>query len=350
MNTLSVCLIAKNEEVVIKRVLECAKTFADEIIVVDTGSNDKTKEIAKEFTEHVYDYEWNDDFAAARNFSFDKATMDYIMWLDCDDIINEENQKKIIAEKNNGFNADIIMGKYRISSDTANTVVRMVKRGTAHWEGFIHEYLARNDNTTTNCTIDFEVIHSKPESSVSRDAGRNLRIFERKKAENIPFNTRDILYYAKELYWNNRIQDSLVQIERYFQCEQRWVEDDIQLSLIEAKSLSLLGRNEASLAVLASAIVNYGMNIRLVYDAAMLCYRMGKYNEAIMYYTAIIYNNCHNSQYFYDSYDFIFHSLVWTSCAYWYAGKKEIGKKFHEKAKELQPDNEIVVNNNKFFE
>ena len=71
------------------------KDICDEIIIVDTGSTDKTKEIAAKFTDKIYDYPWNDDFAAARNFAFRQATKDYILWLDADDILLEEDQQKL---------------------------------------------------------------------------------------------------------------------------------------------------------------------------------------------------------------------------------------------------------------
>lgn len=87
--SLSVCMIVKNEERNLARSLYCAARIADEIVVVDTGSTDKTKQIARQFTDKVFDFEWCDNFAAARNFSVDKATCDYIMWLDADDSIPE---------------------------------------------------------------------------------------------------------------------------------------------------------------------------------------------------------------------------------------------------------------------
>lgn len=95
MATVSLCMIVKNEEKVLGRCLDSAKEIADEIIIVDTGSTDRTKEIAAEYTEKIYDFEWNDDFSAARNESFRKATMDYCMWLDADDVIPEREQQKI---------------------------------------------------------------------------------------------------------------------------------------------------------------------------------------------------------------------------------------------------------------
>ena len=72
--TLGLCMIVKNESEVLERVLENAKIFADEIVIVDTGSNDNTVEIAKKITAKVYSYEWNDDFSAARNYALSKVT------------------------------------------------------------------------------------------------------------------------------------------------------------------------------------------------------------------------------------------------------------------------------------
>jgi glycosyltransferase involved in cell wall biosynthesis len=94
-NTISVCMIAKNEEENIKNSLECARKFADEIIVVDTGSEDATPEIARSMGAKVYFFPWCDDFSAARNESLKYATCDWILWLDADDIIDDVNIERI---------------------------------------------------------------------------------------------------------------------------------------------------------------------------------------------------------------------------------------------------------------
>jgi glycosyltransferase involved in cell wall biosynthesis len=62
--------------------------FVEEIVIMDTGSTDNTKGVALEFTDKVYDFQWIDDFSAARNAAFEKAMMDYILWLDADDILH----------------------------------------------------------------------------------------------------------------------------------------------------------------------------------------------------------------------------------------------------------------------
>ena len=95
MKEISLCMIVKDEEDVIARCLDSVKDLVDEIIIVDTGSTDRTKEIVSKYTDKIYDFEWVNDFSKARNFSFSKATKDYILWLDADDIILETELKKL---------------------------------------------------------------------------------------------------------------------------------------------------------------------------------------------------------------------------------------------------------------
>lgn len=87
---LSICMIVKNEENCLTRCLESVKDMADEIIIVDTGSTDRTKEIALSYTDKVYSYTWNNNFADARNESLKYATSRWILILDADEYIAPE--------------------------------------------------------------------------------------------------------------------------------------------------------------------------------------------------------------------------------------------------------------------
>ena len=73
MVTISLCMIVKNEERVLGRCLESVQEIADEIIIVDTGSEDRTKKIAEQYHARVFEQEWQDDFSRARNYSFSEA-------------------------------------------------------------------------------------------------------------------------------------------------------------------------------------------------------------------------------------------------------------------------------------
>ena len=87
MVPISVCIITKNEEVNLEKCLAPLKAYPFEIIVVDTGSTDHTKEIAAKYADKIYDFEWCDDFSAARNFSLSKASHNYVLILDSDEFL-----------------------------------------------------------------------------------------------------------------------------------------------------------------------------------------------------------------------------------------------------------------------
>ncbi len=93
--TLSVCMIVKNEERCIERSLQSLQGLADELIIVDTGSTDTTVALSQRFTKNIFHFSWNDDFSAARNFALSKATSEWILVLDADEMIAREDQQKI---------------------------------------------------------------------------------------------------------------------------------------------------------------------------------------------------------------------------------------------------------------
>ena len=94
MVEISLCMIVKNEEENLSACLDCLKDICEEIIIVDTGSTDFTKDIAEKYTDKIYDYEWQGDFSGARNFAFSKATKEYIYSADADEFIDRENIEK----------------------------------------------------------------------------------------------------------------------------------------------------------------------------------------------------------------------------------------------------------------
>ncbi|MGG0706024.1 tetratricopeptide repeat-containing glycosyltransferase family 2 protein [Bacillus paramobilis] len=146
---MSACLIVKNEEDMLQKCLQSLQEGIDEIVVVDTGSTDATKEIAKEFTDKVYDFEWVNDFAAARNFAASKASGEWILAIDADECVDGENFKKAIKEvqlqkdKYNTYIVDIMnfVGKHG-ERTTVNKMGRIYKNdGTIYFKGALHEQI-----------------------------------------------------------------------------------------------------------------------------------------------------------------------------------------------------------------
>ncbi|WP_374723524.1 glycosyltransferase [Calidifontibacillus erzurumensis] len=105
---LSLCMIVKNEEKVLQRCLDSVYGIVDEIVIVDTGSTDSTKEIALKYTDKVYDFEWTNSFAEARNFAQQHATGEWILVLDADEYVdgtNLQEMKQVLKQSNNGVEA-----------------------------------------------------------------------------------------------------------------------------------------------------------------------------------------------------------------------------------------------------
>ena len=86
---LSICIITKNEEQNIDRCLKALAPYGLETIVVDTGSTDRTKQIAARYTDRLYDFPWCDDFSAAKNFAIEKASHSYVLVLDSDEFVEQ---------------------------------------------------------------------------------------------------------------------------------------------------------------------------------------------------------------------------------------------------------------------
>ena len=99
---ISLCMIVRDEEATLARCLEAAQPFVDEIVIVDTGSQDGTIEIAERFGARIIHEVWEDDFSAARNRSLEEARCEWILTLDADEVISPEAGaalRKIVARK-----------------------------------------------------------------------------------------------------------------------------------------------------------------------------------------------------------------------------------------------------------
>ena len=220
-------MIVKNEQDVIARCLESVKDIADEIIIVDTGSSDKTVEIASHYTQNIYHFDWIDDFSAARNFSFSKATKEYILWLDADDVIEPKYQKEFITLKQTlPHTIDIVMLPYHVAFDENNQAIhsyyreRLLKReSNFKWLGAVHEAITPNGNVVfKKAAISHKKIHPS-------DPDRNIRIFEKLLSEGQNLEPRQQFYYARELYYHKKFHEAAEELKAFLSRTDGWAED-----------------------------------------------------------------------------------------------------------------------------
>lgn len=203
MITISLCMIVKNEEKVLKRCLDSVADLVEEIIVVDTGSEDRTKEIASSYPKAaVYDFTWTDDFSAARNYAFSKATQDYIYSADADEVLDEENRNRFRLLKQVMLpEVEIVQMKYgnQLSFGTVYNYdeeyrPKLFKRERRFvWEEAIHETIR-----TAPVIYDSDIVitHMPQASHADRDFGAFERLVQ--KGERLSKRLHNM--YAKELF------------------------------------------------------------------------------------------------------------------------------------------------------
>lgn len=353
MITISLCMIVKNEEAVLARCLKSVRAIADEIVIVDTGSDDETIAVAKQFTDRVYPFDWLNDFSAARNFSFSKATKDYILWLDADDVIDDENQKKFLKMKktlppdtgkvmlpyNTAFDAD---GKPSFSYFRE----RMVRRDCSPlWLEPVHEHLTASGKLVQ---LDAAVSH-RPGKRDASHSDRNLRIYRKRLAMGETLSTRGAYYYARELKTHGLWEEAIAQYEMVLRKSDIWVEDAITGSADLADCYKQKGHEAEALEVLFASF------IRALPRAEILC-RIGEiyaakkdYAKAIFWYELALTLPKPGGWGFFskDHWDYIPH--VQLCMLYDRIGYREKALTHHEVAKELRPNSRAVLYNEEYF-
>lgn len=214
MEKVSLCMITKNESQYITRCLNSVKDYVNEIIVVDTGSTDGTPGIAQQLGAHVSHFDWQDDFSAARNFSLEKATGDWILFLDADEELEQSSGKKlqeIIQTKDiSGCFIKVVNyigeeGSLETCSDIIFRLFRNSERYRFH--GAVHEQivdviLEQEPNAKFLTCEEISIIHYgylESEIRLKDKKKRNLDIL-RNELDKKPSDTTLRYHYGIELY------------------------------------------------------------------------------------------------------------------------------------------------------
>ncbi len=292
MKTLALCMIVKNEEAVLDRCLQCVQHIVDEIIIVDTGSIDRTVEIAKKYTNKIYHFIWQNDFATARNFSFSKATADYILWLDADDILLPEEQAKLLLLKE-GFNGqvDCYFLKYdmNIADENQGSFYfyreRIVKNNqNFFWQGVVHEFLVIYGNIMQ---LDITITHQKNTQNLKPNY-RNLLCYCQKFAKTGTASARDIYYFARELI-DNKLYSLAISFLKYFlTLKSGWKEDKICACLLLSNAYLEVHAEKKALNALYKSFAYTSFRPEICCAIGNIFLNNLQYNNAIFWYNLAI--------------------------------------------------------------
>lgn len=351
---LSLCMIVKNEADVLERAVENARVFADEIVVVDTGSTDGTKAIAKRVADKTGEFKWRDDFAAARNYADSLATCPYKMWLDADDVVPLPSAKAISKLMRTLDPAtDVVMLPYVLARDEFGAPKfsyyreRIVRnRADFMWRGRVHEAIAIHGNIIKAKPI---ILHAKPTGRAS--GTRNLDIYRKMAAEGHVFGPRETYYYARELYYNGEHDGAAREFERYLGMRAGYAANDIDACLMLSRCYAKLGDKRKSFAALFDSFEFALPTGEVCCEIAFKLFADGDYKRAAYWFkrAAQAKPDIDSGAFIdYDCYGFL--PYIWLSVCYDKLGNRRTAYYWHRRARKVNPNHPSVIANQAYFE
>ncbi|MDR0383962.1 MAG: glycosyltransferase [Christensenellaceae bacterium] len=346
---ISLCMIVKNESMVLERCLKSFSVVADEIIIVDTGSTDGTVEIAKNYTDKVYHFEWIDDFSAARNYSYSFATKDYIMWCDADDILTEDNAAKLLELKRTlSPDIDAVMLRYVVSTDEFGAPKmsffreRITRRDKKFiWHEPVHEYLAYSGRRET---AEISILHKRQEKEERKE--RNIKIYEKQKR----LSSRGIYYYARELYYLGRYRESIKMFNKFLLRKDAWIEDRINTYLHLGRCYFALAKYDEAVKSLVSGFAVAIPRAEHVCLIGESYFRRNRFEEALFWFRFAATIEIPSSTLGFleqDYYNFIPNIMCAVMCDK--LGRYKEGNDYNELAAKFKPEHESVRKNREYF-
>ena len=353
MITISLCMIVKNEEAVLARCLDSVRAATAEIIIVDTGSADQTRDIALSYTEKVFDFPWIDDFAAARNFSFSKAAMDYCMWLDADDVLPPEELQKLLALKETlAPDTDAVRMLYHTAfrPDGAPSFTyyreRLIRRKAGlSWVGAIHEAIPVSGKVVTS---DIAVCHRKIGPG---DPERNLRIFQKLLREGKELDPRQQFYYGRELFYHRQYAAAAGVLSRFLDSRKGWIENELDACRILSKCHSALGEQEKALSALLRALSYTSPRPELCCDLGAFFLGKGDPTTAAFWYELALSRPSGEVSGAFSSPDASGYMPCIQLCVcYDRLGDHQKAWEYNQRAAAFYPDSPAVLHNRQYFE
>ncbi len=353
MPTISLCMIVKNEEMHIARCLDSVAKLVDEIVIVDTGSTDKTVEIVSNYTSNIYSHSWTDDFSDARNYSFSKASMDYCMWMDADDILEETQQDKFLQLKQSlSSDTDMVMMKYHTAFDEAGTPSfsyfreRWIRNCPDYrWLGAVHEVIPPSGKVIYS---DIAISHKKLNAG---NPDRNLKIYQKLLADQKTLEPRQQYYYGRELYYHKQYEEAISVLEQFLLAPEGWVENKIEACSICANCYFGLGQEQSGLATLLRSMSFDLPRAELCCEIGKYFLEQGNYHNAVYWYETAL--NRPKNEYsggfvLSDCYDYI--PLLQLCVCYDKMGNKQKAEEYNERAGACKPYSKAYLYNKQYFE
>jgi glycosyltransferase involved in cell wall biosynthesis/Tfp pilus assembly protein PilF len=296
---ISVCLIVKNEEKFLARCLASIRNLAHQIIVLDTGSTDRTIEIANENGAEVHSFAWCDDFSAARNAALEHATGDWILMLDADEELPADQHERLLADvKTPGVIAHRLpLVNFGAESDGRSYVPRLFRNAPGvFFYGRVHEQVFPSlvaigkpwGLSTALGTA--QIIHYGYSKEMVKDRNkieRNLTLL-RKAIEENPTDANLVMNLGLELVRSGELQSGLARYREAFRIMSAQLADEIVPELREVllsqftSHLYKIREHDEVVRVLTSPLArNGGLTATLHFALGLSCFELKNHREAV---------------------------------------------------------------------
>ena len=287
---ISICIIVKDEEKNIKKCLDKLSKLEYEIIVVDTGSTDNTKNIAKLYTDKVYDFTWCDDFSAARNFAIDQANQEYILMVDSDEFLvnfNKKDFEKLLLmhpKKVGRIHRNNIFVRNALEYSSEELVNRVFSKKYFQYSGRIHEQivaLSKEEYVTYEVPLFFDHTGYNGNTNDRKNkAQRNIQLLLRSLRED-----GDDPYTLYQLGKGYYFQEDYKEAADYFG---RALGYDLNpkleyvIDMVEMYGYSLINSNQLEHALLMENVYDeFSHSADFVYMMGLIYMNCGMFTEAI---------------------------------------------------------------------
>ncbi|MEK4190997.1 glycosyltransferase [Paenibacillus sp. FSL L8-0494] len=281
--TVSLCMIVKNEEKTLARCLDSVVGKVEEIIIVDTGSEDNTIEIAKRYTSNIYSFQWTGSFAEARNFSIRQSSCDYILVMDADEYLDEDSDIHKVCVT--GFDYYVLKIKNYLSFDQTfihYNVRLFVNNENLYFENQLHEHLNIFDER-------FKFVGNDVDLLLHHTGYSNETIEEKDKLQrNLPIMIREVEENPNgfNLFNMGKLYLSLGQYHKavnYFKKAYPLSKSTLYLPdllTLFASTLGKLNRYEDGLSVINEAVRLYSEDSEMSYTQGQLFMEAGYLKDA----------------------------------------------------------------------
>jgi glycosyltransferase involved in cell wall biosynthesis len=294
-------MIVKNEEKVLRRCLDSVRGIVDEIIIVDTGSSDNTKEIAKEYTDKLFDFKWNNNFSEARNYAASKAQGKWILVLDADEYVDPSNLQQAIEEvksHNNLYDIYAVNIVNFAGKNGENTVqhkhVRIYKNdGTIQFYRAIHEQLKKENGIVNVGLSSLIIYHSGYLSQTVKEKNKNERNFPLVQYELNQLTSKGFDYFnlGNELKRLGQTKEALDAYIKAYQNKEDILHEWVPFCLCNmVECLISLERYDDALAIIYDAENIYSNTVDFTYYKGHIFLIQNRYDDAREVFEFILQN------------------------------------------------------------